>query len=111
MCNSKPQCEELSKIIQQMCPAAQVVCHKGRRGTLQRMKSITFHDIFIRFILLLQLFSGSFEVQINEQLIHSKLASLAFPDYGDVVKNVKLAAEGQPVSKVKEQPITDCVIQ
>lgn len=50
-------------------------------------------------------------MQINDQLIHSKLASLAFPDYGEVVKNVKLAAEGQPVSKVKEQPITDCVIQ
>lgn len=54
---------------------------------------------------------GSFEVQINNQLIHSKLASLAFPDYGDVVKNVKLATEGQPVTKVKEQPITDCIIQ
>lgn len=50
-------------------------------------------------------------MQINDQLIHSKLASLAFPDYGEVVKNVKLATEGQPVSKVKEQPITDCVIQ
>lgn len=55
--------------------------------------------------------SGSFEVQINNELVHSKLASLAFPEYGDVVKNVQLAAEGKPVSKVKEQPITDCVIQ
>lgn len=44
-------------------------------------------------------------------LVHSKLANLAFPDYNDVVKNVKLASEGQPVTKVKEQPITDCVIQ
>lgn len=55
--------------------------------------------------------SGSFEVKINNELVHSKLAGLAFPDYGDVVKNVKLATEGKPVSKVKEQPITDCIIQ
>ncbi|XP_031627511.1 migration and invasion enhancer 1-like [Contarinia nasturtii] len=85
ICNSKPQCEELGKIIREMCPKADVVCHTGRRG--------------------------SFEVKINSELVHSKLAGLAFPDYGDVVKNVKLAAEGKPVTKVKEQPITDCVIQ
>lgn len=63
------------------------------------------------FINLFLINSGSFEVQINNELVHSKLAGLAFPDYGDVVKNVKLAAEGKPVSKVKEQPITDCIIQ
>lgn len=63
------------------------------------------------FIQIYFLHSGAFEVSINNDLIHSKLASLAFPDYGDVVKNVKLAAEGEPVSKVKEQPITDCIIQ
>lgn len=43
--------------------------------------------------------------------MHSKLKSLAFPVYDDVVKNVKLAAENQPFDKTKEQPITDCVIQ
>lgn len=50
-------------------------------------------------------------MQINNELVHSKLGSLAFPDYSDVVRNVHKAAQGQPVSKVKEQPITDCVIQ
>lgn len=55
--------------------------------------------------------SGSFEVKINNELVHSKLSGFAFPEYGDVVKNVQLATEGRPVSKVKEQPITDCVIQ
>lgn len=57
-------------------------------------------------------FSGSFEVQINDTLVHSKLASLAFPDYEDVAKNVELARNGEILHmKVKEQPITDCCIQ
>lgn len=55
--------------------------------------------------------AGSFEVQINDTLVHSKLSSLAFPNYDDVIANVQKAAQGQPVNKVKEQPITDCVIQ
>lgn len=55
--------------------------------------------------------AGSFEVQINDTLVHSKLSSLAFPIYDDVVANVQKASQGQPVNKVKEQPITDCVIQ
>lgn len=55
--------------------------------------------------------AGSFEVQINDTLVHSKLSSLAFPNYDDVVANVQKASQGQPVNKVKEQPITDCVIQ
>lgn len=55
--------------------------------------------------------AGSFEVQINNTLIHSKISRAAFPDNDDVVRNVQLASNGQPVEKAKEQPITDCVIQ
>lgn len=54
---------------------------------------------------------GSFEVAVNNTLIHSKLASLAFPSTDDVVENVKCASEGKPLKKVKEKPITDCVVQ
>lgn len=97
-------------MIREMCPNVYVACHAGRRGILNEYFQLnlvhilsSFNSIFIH--------SGSFEVQINDQLVHSKLNSLSFPDYGDVLKNVKLAAEGEPVSKVKEQPITDCVIQ
>lgn len=89
-----------------MCPTVDVACHAGRRGI-----SIFHENSFKLFTNCHLIHSGAFEVQINDQLVHSKLASLAFPDYGDVVKNVKLAAEGEPVAKVKEQPITDCVIQ
>lgn len=85
LCNFKAKCEELSKFITEHCPNTQVDCHTGRRG--------------------------AFEVQINNTLIHSKLQSVSFPEYGDVVRNVQLAANGEPVQKAKEQPITDCVIQ
>lgn len=58
------------------------------------------------------MYLGSFEVQINDTIVHSKLASLAFPDYKDVARNVELAKAGEPLTmKVKEQPITDCCIQ
>ncbi|XP_058828280.1 migration and invasion enhancer 1 [Topomyia yanbarensis] len=85
VCNSKPQCLELSRLIEDRVPEAEVTCRIGRRG--------------------------SFEVQINETLVHSKLSSLAFPDYAEVVSNVVAAKDGLPVKKVKEQPITDCVVQ
>lgn len=82
--------------------------HRQKRYGSRMEKSVFFVNLLLNLFLIN---SGSFEVQINNELVHSKLAGLAFPDYGDVVKNVKLAAEGKPVSKVKEQPITDCIIQ
>lgn len=85
VCNFKSQCEELKKIVKQKCPGAEVVCHTGRRG--------------------------AFEVKINDTLVHSKLNYLAFPNYDDVARNVEFALNGKPLEKVKEQPITDCVIQ
>lgn len=118
MCNSKQQCEDLSKIIREMCPKAEVLCHTGRRGIafhlIKLFELSVFHRELMKLILvLIPVYShtGSFEVQINNELVHSRLASLAFPDYKDVARNVQMAAQGQPVSKAKEQPITDCVIQ
>uniref|UniRef100_A0A2M4AZK6 Migration and invasion enhancer 1 n=1 Tax=Anopheles triannulatus TaxID=58253 RepID=A0A2M4AZK6_9DIPT len=85
VCNSKPQCLELARTIHEQIPEADVVCHSGRRG--------------------------SFEVQINDTLVHSKLASLAFPDYAEVLERVRDAQQGLPIRPVAQQPITDCVIQ
>ncbi|XP_310527.5 migration and invasion enhancer 1 [Anopheles gambiae] len=85
VCNSKPQCLELAALIREQIPEAEVVCRTGRRG--------------------------SFEVQINDTLVHSKLGSLAFPRYEEVVQNVRKARDGLPVARVAEQPITDCVLQ
>lgn len=55
--------------------------------------------------------AGAFEVQINNTLVHSKLASMAFPRYEDVAENVKKVNEGHIPKKCQEQPITDCVLQ
>lgn len=75
---------ELAKIIKQIVPEADVNCIRGRQG--------------------------SFEVKINGTLVHSKIKSLAFPEYKDVAENVKNAREGRPLKQVSHQPITDCVI-
>lgn len=72
-------------MVKLLCPEATVECKTGRRG--------------------------SFEVLVNDTLVHSKLQQLAFPDYKDVARNAQNAMDGKPVDKVKEQPITDCVIQ
>ncbi|XP_033215043.1 migration and invasion enhancer 1 [Belonocnema kinseyi] len=54
---------------------------------------------------------GTFEVQINEQLVHSKLQTLAFPDHDDVSEIVKEVLEGNPIRKVKKQQPIECSIQ
>lgn len=96
-----------------MCPKTEVLCHTGRRGTVFYQRKFSFNNrkpiVIIHFHMAIP--TGSFEVQINDVLVHSKLGSLAFPDYSDVVRNVQIAAQGQQVAKVKEQPIKDCVIQ
>lgn len=81
-----------------------MTCIQGRRGKYYIVWALQF--LMINIIIL-----GSFEVQINDTLVHSKLASLAFPDQIEVVQNVKNALEGREVKKVKELPITDCIIQ
>nr|CAD7440778.1 unnamed protein product [Timema bartmani] len=55
--------------------------------------------------------TGSFEVQVNGQLIHSKLSTMAFPDFTNVIDIVGDAAQGKEVKSVSiQQPITDCDI-
>nr|CAD7395365.1 unnamed protein product [Timema cristinae] len=53
----------------------------------------------------------SFEVQVNGQVIHSKLSTMAFPDFTNVIDIVGDAAQGKEVKSVSvQQPITDCDI-
>lgn len=74
----------LKNFLQEKKPGIEVVCHKGRQG--------------------------SFEVKIDETLVHSKLQALAFPDYQSVLENVNRAEHNEPLIKTKEQPIKDCII-
>ncbi|KAJ8983020.1 hypothetical protein NQ317_014317 [Molorchus minor] len=77
--------EDLAKHIRETHPSVKVNGHEGRRA--------------------------SFEITVNGTLVHSKLATLAYPDYQDLSKIVSDAEEGKPVrTPCKAQPITDCVI-
>uniref|UniRef100_A0A3B5KDT4 Migration and invasion enhancer 1 n=1 Tax=Takifugu rubripes TaxID=31033 RepID=A0A3B5KDT4_TAKRU len=52
---------------------------------------------------------GSFEIQINEQLIFSKLETGGFPYEDDVMHAIQCVSDGKPVEKItKSRP--PCVI-
>ncbi|KAJ8971748.1 hypothetical protein NQ314_000564 [Rhamnusium bicolor] len=54
---------------------------------------------------------ASSEVTVNGTLVHSKLSTLAYPDYNDLSNIITEAQEGKPIrAPCKQQPITDCVI-
>jgi selenoprotein W-related protein len=84
VCDFKKECESLKKFLQDNSPESEVKCHIGRRG--------------------------SFEVKINDTLVHSKLQTLAFPEFTDVAENVRKAKDGEELIPVKQQKITDCCI-
>lgn len=48
------------------------------------------------------LLQASFEITVNENLIHSKLSTMAFPDHIEVVDIVKDAANGQSTRQVSK---------
>lgn len=84
MCDFKKECESLQKFLLENSPGSEVKCRIGRRG--------------------------SFEVTINDTLVHSKLQTLAFPEFADVAENVRKAKAGEELIPVKQQKITDCCI-
>ncbi|KAL7745115.1 hypothetical protein ACLKA6_008174 [Drosophila palustris] len=84
VCNFALQCHLLRQFLQDAAPDVQVTCHQGRRG--------------------------SFEVKIGEQLVHSKLSCLAFPQHESVLTQVRRAERGEPLESVKEAPIKDCSV-
>lgn len=53
---------------------------------------------------------GSFEIKINDQLVYSKLQTLAFPDYEAVCETIKDVSLGEPVRKVTKQQPIECII-
>ncbi|XP_018404489.1 PREDICTED: migration and invasion enhancer 1 [Cyphomyrmex costatus] len=52
---------------------------------------------------------ASFEVQVNDELVHSKLQTLAFPDFGEVADMIKDVSAGKPVKKIVHQT-EDCIL-
>ncbi|XP_011645427.1 migration and invasion enhancer 1 [Pogonomyrmex barbatus] len=52
---------------------------------------------------------ASFEVQVNDELVYSKLQTLMFPDFAAIADVIKDVSAGKPVRKVDQQQ-ADCVI-
>ncbi|XP_034112733.1 migration and invasion enhancer 1 [Drosophila sulfurigaster albostrigata] len=84
VCNFAMHCQMLRQFLLDAAPDVEVSCHQGRRG--------------------------AFEVKIDDQLVHSKLSCLAFPQHQSVLLQVERARRGESVERVKEAPIKDCSI-
>lgn len=52
---------------------------------------------------------ASFEVQVNDELVYSKLQTLAFPDFAAVADMVKDVSTGEPVRQIHQQQ-PDCIL-
>jgi selenoprotein W-related protein len=84
VCDFTQECHELKEFLNKTVPDARVECSTGRRG--------------------------SFEVTINDTLVHSKLQTLAFPVHEDVAENVRSCRDGREMKAVKQQVIKDCCV-
>ncbi|KAL3282788.1 hypothetical protein HHI36_005956 [Cryptolaemus montrouzieri] len=70
-------------LLKEKCPNVEIKGHEGRRG--------------------------SFEIKMNDTLVHSRLSTLATPDYEDLCRICRNTSEGKPIlSKCKTQ--NDCQI-
>ncbi|KAK0169075.1 hypothetical protein PV327_002821 [Microctonus hyperodae] len=83
-CGHQKQFLEMANLIKQIVPQAEISGSVGRQG--------------------------SYEVSIDDELIHSKLQTMAFPDFTEVSDIVKDVSNGMPIRKVnKHQPI-NCIL-
>lgn len=49
-------------------------------------------------------------MQVNDELVYSKLQTLAFPDFAAVADMIKDVSDGKPVKKIDQQQSADCVL-
>lgn len=55
-------------------------------------------------------FTGSFEVEVNDKLIYSKLQTMALPDYDEVAQVVNDVSQGSEPREIKGQQPINCAI-
>ncbi|KYM94651.1 Protein C17orf37 like protein [Cyphomyrmex costatus] len=96
-CGHKTHFLELAKEIKKSVPNATISGTVGRQGKFQ-----TEHETYNQNC-------TSFEVQVNDELVHSKLQTLAFPDFGEVADMIKDVSAGKPVKKIVHQT-EDCIL-
>ncbi|KAJ8682707.1 hypothetical protein QAD02_018499 [Eretmocerus hayati] len=83
-CGHINQFFEMAEVIKQSVPDAKIYGRPGRQA--------------------------SFEVQINDKPVYSKLRTLAFPDFEEVSQCVKNVSEGIPCNEIHKQQPIKCVI-
>lgn len=49
-------------------------------------------------------------MQVNDELVYSKLQTLAFPDFAAVADMIKDVSIGKPVRKIDQQQAVECVL-
>uniref|UniRef100_A0A3B3R0L6 Selenoprotein W, 2a n=1 Tax=Paramormyrops kingsleyae TaxID=1676925 RepID=A0A3B3R0L6_9TELE len=85
------------------------VRYEPRYQELARVVIAEFPDAEVSGSRCLLLFSGSFEIEVNGQLIFSKMETGGFPYEDDIMDALQKAQEGKPVEKItKSRP--PCVI-
>ena len=52
----------------------------------------------------------SFEVKVNDTEIHSKLKTMAFPDFEEVVQIIQETTKGSPPTPVQKVEKSNCII-
>lgn len=99
-CGYLKKYEELAKYLKETHPKVKVNGFEGRRGNL-----FFFFTQILKCNIL-----ATFEVSVNGTLVHSKLSTLAYPDFKDLSNIIRDMENGKPIRACKQQPITDCVI-
>ncbi|XP_043289998.1 migration and invasion enhancer 1 [Venturia canescens] len=83
-CGHKKQFLEMAKLIKDRVPTAEIYGAPGRQA--------------------------SFEVQVNGELVYSKLQTMAFPNFSDVCELAAEVQDGKPIREIKQQQPINCTI-
>lgn len=81
-------------------PGVTITGFEGRRGQLWILSLLCKNFFFL----------ASFEIKINDILVHSKLSTMAFPDYEEVGSIISEVSKGNPVRQVTKQQPINCTI-
>ncbi|KAL4707919.1 hypothetical protein ACJJTC_013710 [Scirpophaga incertulas] len=84
VCDYGGHCLALAETIRNSTPNAVVNCKRGRHG--------------------------SFEIEINNKLVYSKLQTMALPDYEEVAEIVHDVSRGEEPREIKGQQPINCAI-
>lgn len=97
----------MSEIVRKSVPDVKISGNEGRQGKEGSDNISIVKIIYIKRYLGI---SASFEIQMNDQLVYSKLQTMAFPDYEAVTDLAKEISQGQPIRPIKKEQPIDCAV-